>query len=246
MLFPWPAVTAEFRDRMSRGDIVAARKAMVFVTGPDGTRRLEGDFIDRVTAAVIKQMLVAWDSTGLPTPAQIHTAELWEGVLNKLDGDDADALDKAVGPWVERVMRTARSTAPGFVHNATGIRVEVAEQDAAALVASGEFTREQVDDPKNGSPGTGTSSSASPGAEWPDDGDDGSDPADFELTRRYRWTPEQIAALPDGYAEEQLLKHAGWDEAVALLQKREQRRHAPKDTGPAGKPVYGMPGTFTP
>ena len=59
---------AEFRDRMLRGDIVAARRAMVFVTGPDGTRRLEGDFIDKVTSAVIRQMLVKWD-TGLPVPA---------------------------------------------------------------------------------------------------------------------------------------------------------------------------------
>ena len=36
---------------------------------------------------------------------------------------------------------------------------------------------------------------------------------------------------------------AGWDEAVAIVQKREQRKHAgtPQKARP-GKPVFGMPG----
>jgi hypothetical protein len=153
---------AEFRDRMMRGDIVAARKAMVFITGPDGSRRLEGDFIDKVTAAVIRQMLVSWD-LGLPTPAQVHTAELWDGILNQVDEDDTDALDAAVGPWVERVMRTARGSGPVFTHKASGVKVTVAEQDIPALTASPDFTREEADgDPKTGSARTAITSPASP------------------------------------------------------------------------------------
>lgn len=159
---------AEFRDRMNRGDIVAARKAMVFLTGPDGTRRLEGDFIDKVTAAVIRQMLVSWD-TGLPVPAQIQTAGLWDGVLNQLDEDDADALEQAVGPWVERVMRTARGSGPVFTHKASGVKVTVAEQDIPALTASSDFTRDEGEpDPKSGSAPTAITSAASPDVNGPE------------------------------------------------------------------------------
>ena len=149
---------AEFKDRMSRGDMVAARRAMVFVTGPDGSRSLAGDFLDKVTAAVIRQMLVSWD-TGLPTPRQVQTADLWDGILNELDEDDSDALDSAVGPWVERVMRTARSQGTVFVHKGTGVKVQVADGDVPALAASAEFTREEAEaDPKNGSTPTAITS----------------------------------------------------------------------------------------
>lgn len=131
---------------------------MVFITSPDGSRRVEGDFTDKITAAVIRQMLVSWD-TGLPTPSQIHTPELWDQVLDKLDEDDIAALESAVGPWVERVMQLNRGAGPGWVHKVTGVRVEVADKDVPALQASGEFTREEGSDPKNGSTPTGTSSS---------------------------------------------------------------------------------------
>ena len=50
-----------------------------------------------------------------------------------------------------------------------------------------------------------------------------------------------IDALPDGYAEEQVDAAAGWDEAVAVVQKREARKNAPKVEQPARR-VYGLRG----
>ena len=44
---------------------------------------------------------------------------------------------------------------------------------------------------------------------------------------------------PEGWAEELATQEAGFDEAVAVLQKK-QRRTSPQP--PQGKPVYGMPG----
>ena len=65
------------------------------------------------------------------------------------------------------------------------------------------------------------------------------------MTRRYRWTPDQIDALPDGYAEDQVLKHAAWDEAVEFARRRQQRKNAPRQQG-GGRPIYGMPGAVAP
>ena len=67
------------------------------------------------------------------------------------------------------------------------------------------------------------------------------------MTRRYRWTPDQIDALPDGYAEDQVLKHAAWDEAVEWVRKRHARKNAPRpDHGRGRRPIFGMPGQVAP
>ena len=68
---------------------------------------------------------------------------------------------------------------------------------------------------------------------------------DFELTRRHHWTPEQIDALPDGWAEDHVLAYAGWDEAVEVVRKRHQRKTSPP-TGRVRKPIYGLPGVEAP
>lgn len=39
---------------------------------------------------------------------------------------------------------------------------------------------------------------------------------------------------------------AGWDEAVAVVQKREARKHSRPDPGRHRKPIYGMPGAELP
>jgi hypothetical protein len=66
------------------------------------------------------------------------------------------------------------------------------------------------------------------------------------LHRRHpAWTPEDIDALPDGYAEDLIEAHAGWDEAVAVVQKRHARKSAPRHEE-QGQPVYGMPGVRAP
>ncbi len=158
---PYSGGFAEFRDRPKQADISAARRAMKFITAPDGSRIIDGTFIEVVASAIIRQMLVQWD-IGLPTPAQIHTAELWDQVWGGLDADDSAALQKAVGPWVERVMEVAGFRGPAFIHKATGVRVEVAEKDIPALAASGDFTRDEGSDPKNASRAIGISSSESP------------------------------------------------------------------------------------
>lgn len=156
--------TAEFRDQFLRGDARNARKGMVFVISADGSRRTDGSFMDEITGRVISSMLVAW-SFG-PKPSEAATDDLRQRILDQLDEDDYAALEKAVGPWVERVMR--RDNTQVFTHTASGIKVTpVIQADGDRLAALPDFTVE--DDgagPKAGStpalPPTGTSSSANP------------------------------------------------------------------------------------
>ena len=160
--------TAQFRDVLLRGDIRAARKGMVFLINADGSRRSDGSLLDTVTGHMIRSMMISWSFSGQPLPSQASTDELAQQILDQLPEDDYAALEKAVGPWVERVMRMSRQENV-LVHTATGVRVEpVSPDDAARLLESGEFTREAgADDPKPGSAGSGTSSSASPALPGP-------------------------------------------------------------------------------
>ena len=150
--------TAEFRDTLLRGDVRDARKGIVVVIGPDGSQRSDGSLTDEITGRIIRRMLVAWDVPGLPLPRNAQTEDHSQGILDKLDDDDYEALERAVGPWVEKVMRRRQNQV--FAHGPTGARVEaVSPRDAALLAASEEFTAEGGEDPKSGSEPSGTSSS---------------------------------------------------------------------------------------
>jgi len=43
-----------------------------------------------------------------------------------------------------------------------------------------------------------------------------------------------------------VLAHAGWDEAVMVVQKRHARKNAPKPDHGRTRPIYGMPGASAP
>ena len=156
--------TATFRDTLLRGDVREARRGMTFVIGPDGTRTSDGSFLDGVTGRIITRMLTGWDN-GMTLPSQCSTDELSQQVLDGLDDEDYAALEKAVGPWVERVL--SRGKTETWRHVATGIRFELVNQaDAAKLAGNPEFAREADEgaDPKTSSAPTAISSSASPAA----------------------------------------------------------------------------------
>ena len=146
---------AEFRDTLMRGDVRDARKGMIFVISPDGSRTSDGSFLDTITGRLITRMLVEWD---LGTkPSECGTDELAQRVLDGLADDDYAELEKAVGPWVERLI--GRGKADVYVHVPTGIRFELAAgSDAGKLDGNPDFTREDGPDPKSGSGPTAISS----------------------------------------------------------------------------------------
>lgn len=158
--------TAQFRDVLMRGDIREARRGMKFVTGPDGSRVMDGAFIHDLTDRVITIMLVDW-SFGPPRPRDCQSQDLAQQLLDRtLDDDDSLAMDLAVAPWVDRIV-TAGSARELFTHNATGVRVRPADPaDAARLAASPDFTAAEAPGPKNRAI-TGTSSSENPGPAGP-------------------------------------------------------------------------------
>ncbi len=158
--------TAEFRDTLLRGDVRDARKGIVVVIGPDGSQRSDGSITDEITGRMIRKMLISWD-VGQPLPRDAQTDDLAQAILDKLPDEDYEALEKAVGPWVEKVMR--RRAGVTFVHGATGARVEAASpKDEALLAGSPEFSREGDTDPKSASPRSVTSSSASQEPDGPE------------------------------------------------------------------------------
>ena len=160
--------TAEFRDTLLRGDMRDARKGIVVVIGPDGTRTSDGSFLDEITGRLITRMMVAWslDSGQFPLPSSCQSEHLAQQVLDKLPDDDYAALEAAVGPWVERLLNRQQKTT-AFTH-VTGVRVEPATPaDAEKLAAMDDWTREDGPDPKTGSSPTGITSSAGPALNGP-------------------------------------------------------------------------------
>jgi hypothetical protein len=135
-----------FRDVLLRGDIREARRGMVFVTAPDGSRRTDGAFLDDLTGRVIARMFVSWDY-----PADLRNAQgdhLQQQILDQLDSDDYAALEQAVGPWVQRIIRIGQQ-AWQFTHAATGVTVDVTDEDKAqALAVSPDFTQVEGAGPK--------------------------------------------------------------------------------------------------
>jgi hypothetical protein len=154
--------TATFRDVMLRGDIREARRGMVFVTGPDGSRRTDGAFLDDLKGRIIARMFVSWTY-----PHDLRNAQgehLQQQILDQLDSDDYAALEDAVDPWVQRVLRMGR-TGYRFSHNATGVVFEVTDPgEAQKLAASPDVTMiEDATGPKLPAlSATGTGSQALP------------------------------------------------------------------------------------
>lgn len=162
---------AEFRDQLLRGDVRDARKGIVVVIAPDGSRTSDGSFMDTITGRLITRMLVAWDYDAgqFPLPSSCSSDDLAQRVLDQLPDDDYAALEAAVGPWVERLL-SRQSARPAFTH-VSGARAEAATQaDADRLAALDGWTREDGPDPKSGSAPTAISSSGSPGLTGPTSG----------------------------------------------------------------------------
>jgi hypothetical protein len=150
---------AVLRDVFQRGDRREAQRGIVVVISPDGSRRLEGSIQSDIAGRIIRRMLVSWDFDGQPTPGQAVSDHLAEGILDALSDDDAEALEKAVRPWTDRVLRV--EAAGVFTHVPTGIRVLAASPaDSEKLAALPEFSREDdgAPDPKPASAPTAISS----------------------------------------------------------------------------------------
>ncbi len=158
---------ATFRDTLMRGDIREARRGMVFVTSADGSRRTDGAFLDDLTGRVIARMFVSWDFPGMDL-RNAQGEHLAQQILDGLDSEDYAALEEAVGPWVQRMLKIGQS-GYSFTHNETGVRVDISDSEQAAkLAASPDFTAIEGTGPK--APRTAITGSASPGGpETPQD-----------------------------------------------------------------------------
>lgn len=143
--------TAVFRDQLMRGDVRDARKGMVFVISADGSRRTDGSFMDNITGRIITKMLVEWEPNDRPLPSSATTDELSQRILDELPDDDYSVMEKAVGPWVERLIQREKPVT--FIHPETGIRVEPSTPADVEKLASlpGWEREEDASDPKTAS-----------------------------------------------------------------------------------------------
>ena len=108
--------TATFRDQLMRGDIREARRGMVFITAPDGSRRTDGAFLDDLTGRIIRIMLVDW-SLPMPMPRDAASEDLAQRILDGLDEGTYSALEAAVAPWVNRIITIGKTTTQ-LIHTA--------------------------------------------------------------------------------------------------------------------------------
>jgi hypothetical protein len=153
--------TATFRDVLLRGDIREARRGMVFITAPDGSRRTDGALIDDLTGRIITRMLVSW-TLDLPLPGTAQGEHLQQQILDRLDSDTFATLEMAVSPWVQRMLSMNRGS-QSFMNVADGEVFETLDSDQVArLAASPNWTAIEAGDPKRlGQKAIGTSSSDS-------------------------------------------------------------------------------------
>lgn len=152
--------TATLRDAFLRGDRRDAQRALKVVISADGSRMIEGSIKTEIAGRILRRMLVSW-TVPQPLPSQAAAEHLAENILDMLSDEDAEALERAVDPWIERVLRA--DSAQVLTHSATGIRVTVVRpEDAAKLAELDGWSREAGEaDPKPASLPTGTSSSES-------------------------------------------------------------------------------------
>ncbi len=159
---PKSGQVAEFRDVFTRGDRMEALRGLKIIIQPDGTRLMDGTMTSDIAGRLIRSMLVSL--SGSP-PFSEMSEDLANRAMDALDDEDAETLEKAVGPWVARVMRRDQ---PSWKHVASGAMVQPqTAADEAKLAASGDFARED-EGPKPASAPTGISSSASPALPGPE------------------------------------------------------------------------------
>ena len=118
--------TATFRDQLMRGDIREARRGMVFITAPDGSRRTDGAFLDDLTGRIIRIMLVDWS---LPLPKPRDAAERGPGAADPGRAGRRYLLGTGSGGGAVGATGSSRSgrRAYQFVHTASGVTVEVTD-----------------------------------------------------------------------------------------------------------------------
>jgi hypothetical protein len=158
--------TATLRDQFMRGDRRDAEHGIVIVVNADGSRRIEGGLASSVTGRILRRMIVAWSYPDRPVPSAAGTDELGQRILDGLPDDDAEALERAIDPWVQRVIAPNRG--PEITHIPTGVKLRLVNpEDAAKLDGyEEEFTVTGADGPK--STPTGITSAQSPGLTGPE------------------------------------------------------------------------------
>ena len=158
--------TATFREPLMRGDIREVRRGIVFVTNADGSRRSDGALVDDLTGRLIARMMVSW-TLDRQKPGDAQGDHLQQRILDQLDSDTYEALEAAVAPWVQRILRMNRQ-AWSFTHNETGLKVEfLTAEEAEKAASSGDFTAVEAPGAGPKSISTGTSSSASESGQTP-------------------------------------------------------------------------------
>jgi hypothetical protein len=151
------------KDRLKRGDRVDGEQAIAIVLAADGSRRVDGALASAVTARILRRAILWWDFDQ-PWPSQASTAELGARILDDLDDDDAQALEAAVDPWVQRVIAPSRAV---VTHIPTGVKLRLVDPaDAAKLADLDDFTVTGADGPK--STPTVTTSPGSPELSGPE------------------------------------------------------------------------------
>jgi hypothetical protein len=159
---------ARLRDQVLRGDIRDARRGLVIVTAPDGSRRTDGSLLDDVKGRLLARLIIDWDADLGPKPGDA-SGELQQRILDSLPEADYAALEEAIEPYVRRVLQSSRSQFQfTYMVNGEAVLVEAPDAESAAkLAATGQFT--QVESPKalTSQNGTGISSAALPSGREP-------------------------------------------------------------------------------
>jgi hypothetical protein len=151
--------TATFRDEFFRGDRREARRGMVFITAPDGSRRTDGALIEDLTGRIITRMLVGW-TLELPLPGTAQSEDLQQKILDRVPSRTVRVLEHAVQPWVSEVLDMGGASRT-FVHVASGEQFpNVGDEQAARLSLLPDFAEVEGPGPKTSR--TAITSSASP------------------------------------------------------------------------------------
>ena len=102
---------AEYRDRLSVQDRIAANSAVKFTfePTPDGKgerRQVTGGNDERMKVALAARLITAWSFPGVPVPSQ-NIADPEELLDSVLDLDDWDKVSEAIDPLFQRVLGAA-------------------------------------------------------------------------------------------------------------------------------------------
>ena len=102
---------AEYRDRLSVQDRIAANSAVKFTfePTPDGkgeVRKVTGGNDERMKVALAARLITAWSFPGVPVPSQ-NIADPEELLDSVLDLDDWDKVSEAIDPLFQRILGAA-------------------------------------------------------------------------------------------------------------------------------------------